>query len=573
MLQLLVLALLAQCQAQRIAILGGGRSAEDITSTFVAKYLMDFLPSNCSSFQSLLLFDQNFHDNENGSKNRNMKSHPAYRDSFLFAGGDSAIFSSKLDPLVTEMIRNSNLNNLTTIKATLDDTNASIVFHDGNGAVALETTMPNLLSAFYWRYNVDYYVVSRLASKVKGKLEEAHRILEQESWELVQSPAHIWNHAGMGGLTRMSFDLILEKYRVTEVLPLWRQYLPWISQGSFRREALSSILLRQYHQDVSQVNGLAGLIGFLSAMEDDNHKYVVKGGIEEVTRSAWEQTLQSYQTKCPDRSSVAHSVSLQPLQVVTVVGSVSGFELYNADGRSMGEFDQVILTQPLSSCGIDFLIKSHVDETAVLQPMPLGGLIENSEDVALLDHDGHDPLPRRLPGVATRPYTRIVTTVVEDATLQLDYWLPGKSINSASPDWTPPQQIFMTSSGRTNEFNVTNIARINQNVYKITSSQPLSIEILRRFFGYTVKVLEETSSDIAPDYQGDGIATPFLLYDGSTGFQGHTKAGALYYPRAMELTVSNIEMKAIGAKAVAKLIANRLVWIETTKSSYGGDEL
>jgi hypothetical protein len=85
--------------------------------------------------------------------------------------------------------------------------------------------------------------------------------------------------------------------------------------------------------------------------------------------------------------------------------------------------------------------------------------------------------------------------------------------------------------------------------------------------------MSETQRQLAPDYQGEGMSINFLLYDGATGFHGHTKAGALYYPRAMELTLSTIESLAIGAKAVARMVADRLDWLEKTHSSYSSDEL
>jgi len=76
-----------------------------------------------------------------------------------------------------------------------------------------------------------------------------------------------------------------------------------------------------------------------------------------------------------------------------------------------------------------------------------------------------------------------------------------------------------------------------------------------------------------PDYQGTGDSTKYLLYDGATGFSGHTTSGALYYPNAMELTFACVELSAMGAKAVSKLIAKRLSWVEPENSSALGEEL
>ena len=38
-----------------------------------------------------------------------------------------------------------------------------------------------------------------------------------------------------------------------------------------------------------------------------------------------------------------------------------------------------------------------------------------------------------------------------------------------------------------------------------------------------------------------GESTEFLLFDGATGFHGHTKAGALYYTNSLEHSVACIE--------------------------------
>jgi hypothetical protein len=105
------------------------------------------------------------------------------------------------------------------------------------------------------------------------------------------------------------------------------------------------------------------------------------------------------------------------------------------------------------------------------------------------------------------------------------------------------------------------------------------MEVLTEFFGTGVRIEFEKvwggrHGGATPDYQGSGESTEFLLYDGATGFHGHTKAGALYYTNALEHSLSCMESSAMGAKAVAKLIAKRLEWITHSKQDYAfGDEL
>jgi len=77
-----------------------------------------------------------------------------------------------------------------------------------------------------------------------------------------------------------------------------------------------------------------------------------------------------------------------------------------------------------------------------------------------------------------------------------------------------------------------------------------------------------------PDYQGQGLATNFLLYDGATGFSGVTSSGALYYPVAMEQSsLACMEIAATGAKAVAKLVAERVGLLERRIEEEVRDEL
>ena len=77
-----------------------------------------------------------------------------------------------------------------------------------------------------------------------------------------------------------------------------------------------------------------------------------------------------------------------------------------------------------------------------------------------------------------------------------------------------------------------------------------------------------------PDYQGQGTTVRYLLYDGATGLEGHTKKGALYYPNAIETALACMEASAVGAKSVAKLLAQRFGLIEpSTKKGHDGEEL
>ena len=89
-----------------------------------------------------------------------------------------------------------------------------------------------------------------------------------------------------------------------------------------------------------------------------------------------------------------------------------------------------------------------------------------------------------------------------------------------------------------------------------------------------VKVWGGPHGGATPDYQGKGDTAKFLLYDGAVGFKGHTSSGALYYPVAMEQSsLASMEIAAIGAKAVAKLVAERVGLVERRIEEDVRDEL
>jgi hypothetical protein len=581
------------CTAQRIAIIGGG-----IAGSFVAKYLTDLEKvavgdSGCS-IQSLTLFTRGDHKHSDSTDGvfgimeaDTRFASNLFADKYVELG--HALLSEQLFPLVSEMAKSGNLEREKPLESMSSWTQKGFhgtVFHNGKGHIAFNATSvsDSPWQAFVWRYSIDLYVVSRLASKLQSKLADAHQNLLNMHKEqfFYDSPNALWEDLGVQGLVRTPFNRLLDKYMVHEQLSWWRKYLP-IHQGSFRQEALSSILLSFFNQDPFQLNTLSGLMAYSLAM--DETVFHVRGGNKKLISVAWNAAKETHVKKC-SRDSSTEAIRHMQVTVSTVVGSVYGFELYDSDGQTIGEYDQVILADPVFAAvknyRIEFLIRSHMDETAVLQQMPLGGLIENVGEEATAheipaDHEGHSPLPHRLPAAVSRPFIQSVTTVVKGAVLQKPYWFSEEAIKSNRM----ASQILMTSIGKLNNYNLTGIFEIDGESsddggrwYKVCSSQSLSVDILQKFFGPNVQVVAENQWDIAPDHQGDGISTNFLLYDGATGFHGHTRAGALYYPAALEHTLATVETQAMGAMAVAKLIARRLDWIETSHEFFAfGDEL
>ena len=250
---------------------------------------------------------------------------------------------------------------------------------------------------------------------------------------------------------------------------------------------------------------------------------------------------------------LARNGLVRALQHVNLTRSVCCSKLFPI----LGQYDTVVLAAPIHSSRIDFMIQSHNDPN-ILQQMPLGGLIGTDSDEIDPDHEGHVLFPHELPASAKRPYTQVTTTILSNASLQNEaILLPSES--------STPRSVLFSDSGKTALYNITVITRISDSgVYKLFSNDPLTKEALTKLFGpgYVIeyeKVWGGPYGGATPDYQGGGTSTEFLLYDAAHGLGGHTTAGALYYPLAMELSsLACIEMCATGAKAVAKLIARRL---------------
>jgi hypothetical protein len=656
-------------------------------------------------------------------KTTSNEEHDDNDDDFYYYEVGTSILSKRYFPLVTGMIQSDRRKQLqitrpvelggstsTTTTSTVTsntmpqniDESIKIVIHNGMGDVAYQINIDNttissssgsstsssmsnaILYSFLWRYNIDFYIVSRLASKVSVRLQQLHDLLVnpfqgvtatatennpnyydnavESAIPYHQSPMSLWGQVGLNGFLYKSMEEVCTRYRVRTDLSFWQHYIV-PGQGIFRNEVLNPICVVSYHQNTTQANALAGLFAYLISTDIDS-SYTIVGGNTQLVSSAWDQAIDTHTLNCPqddddddttttnvdgnNRNGTRPIVSHTTKQISTVVGdSIQGFDLYDTDGGVIGKYDIVILAVPMSIAKIDFLIRSHIDES-VLQPMPLGGLIANVEKLDSSttttstkatrnsnhhenqQHEGNEALPRKLPKAVTRPYVKATTTIVRKAILQEEYWFPKSENTTPTRSSTKMKdtmkqrqlwQIYMTAEGMMNEYNITAIYQLsscmssaadNANVvaavdegctYKIISSQSLSFGTVQKLFGSDVIIeLEyQWENTAAPDYRaGDGgkrrrrrrqqqqqqiydddddddgmVSTDFLLYDGATGFHGHTKAGALYYPRAMELTVSNVETQAMGAKAVANLIAHRLGWFDIKRPSRFnvGDEL
>jgi hypothetical protein len=177
----------------------------------------------------------------------------------------------------------------------------------------------------------------------------------------------------------------------------------------------------------------------------------------------------------------------------------------------------------------------------ILRPVQFNGFPKGANDEYLL------------PFSATRKYTQTVTTIIANAELQ-------ESRFNSTFRW-PPKTVYFTEEGSEKEM-MTTISHIKNGVYKLFSPEVLSNEILQRAFGSHVQVIETKvwggpNGGAYPSFEGGGeasVAPPFVLHD--------KDQSALYYINGMEAAVASIEVSAIGAKSVAKLVSKRLGLIQ-----------
>ena len=289
--------------------------------------------------------------------------------------------------------------------------------------------------------------------------------------------------------------------------------------------------------------GLVGVGSFISAKVE---LFSIVGGNRKVINSAFHQAQTIENGRC-GQDVVQHV----PKRVTSVIGDLETMELFSQQ-QSLGQFDVVILAAPLQQSRISFLIRSDKD-SAVLHDMPLFGDSVNMEEIEVEDLQMISPT--KLPDSVSRPYTQVVTTVVSNATLQGEHFF--------LEEQDLPRGIYMTETGKEKEFGITAIGQITSDgVYKVFSSTELDEGTLSTLFGdgYNVeyvKVWGGPYGGATPDYRGEGKTVKYILYDNSAEVEGFI-GSALYYPNAIEASFACMELSAIGAKSVARLVAKRL---------------
>ena len=536
---------------QRIAVIGGG-----ISGTFVSKYLAEY-DKDCA-LKEIVIFDPmplgepttKISEPEwQGSRVASVRM----EDGSVVEIGASVFYSGFY--LIMGMINGDSTlqigSALNTGSQELDpNLRTGMGVYNGSGEWRfLTANAPKwwALVKMAWRYNIDLYRVFGAVNKVEFAFEIMNQLMHSEhETTFFENAADLWDSVGLLKAAHNSFDDFLDALGVCKSyqdLSWWRKLLP--DQGCLREELLAVVTLCNYNQGPGDVNGLVGLGSFVAAKVK---LLSLVGGNQQLIASAYRQAQYILQQKCQTQGVVKHI----RVRVTTVVASLESMELFAQD-QPLGKYDIVILAAPLHMSRVDFVVQSQMDAT-ILQPMPFDLInVENHKP-----GDGEHPsMSQPLPEFSTRPYTQVVTTLVSGAVLNTSYF----QLDEAGL----PRAIYMTEHGKAQEHGITAISQMTttSGAYKVFSSNELSNERLATLFGAThklefVKVWGGPHGGATPDYQGNGRTINYQLYDAGKGLKGHSEGSALYYTNAIESSMACMELSAMGAKSVAKLVAKRL---------------
>lgn len=550
---LYIVSLISLCSAQQIAIIGAG-----ISGSFTARYLSEY-DKECK-IKGITIFEQGITDRPVYSTNAPDAEIQGSRVSCLQLKDGRTIelgasIGYKGFHLVLEMMNGDpeiQIGDPFTTGKLDEELPDGLGIYDGKGVWSLITSsVPKFFRKFQiaGRYGMDLIRVSKASQAAQERFARLPSLLKSNSpGTFYQSPKEIWQAVGLEKAVFSSFDQLLDALGVENCVSWWRSYLPY--QGVLRSELLEAMNLVNYNQGNSQVNGLVGLASFAVT---SGGVFSVEGGNYKIVQSATRQAKNDRLKYCGDN----HGFNVVNARVTTVVREAEGFLLF-AGEEILGRFDDVVLAAPLQLSNINFLVQSDMDQ-AVLRPMPLAGLVKVNDTPP---DEGHIVLPDVLPEPATRPYTQVVTTVVSNAVLNAEYF----SLESSQL----PRSIMTTRRGKASLHNITAITAIaSDGVYKIFSDERLESSFLRTLFGQSYvlefeKLWGGPRGGATPDYQGRGFTSDFLLFDGAVASEEAIGSGAIYYPSIMEQTsLACMEISAIGARAVSKLLSRRLGLIAT----------
>ena len=455
---------------------------------------------------------------------------------------------------------------------------------------------------FLWRYNLDYFRLQHAVKRAVHAFDIVYELLNDTKNELTyfHSPMDLWDAIGLRTAAAISFhdlldglglyrDARLEMQQETTVESSnswwnWRQWLP--GMGCMRSELVTAMTINTYNADLNEMNGLVGLVAYVPS---SGELFSVKGGNNKLMESALRQSRRLYETTSTCKQS-KQRIQRQQKQVTTVISNGDTMELLS-DEVSLGEFDIVILAAPLQQSRVQFLIQNPMGmDSSILHPMPLGGVHANVDNEDVVDKAGrtntinneHGDLAfaATLPSSATSPYTSVVTTIISNATINTSHF----GLDNNEP---LPRTILVSERGKMLEGITTlRIISLEKGLVKIFSTEELSLQHRNTMFGsyHIIEYVQIWGGGENREHSHHGGATPsfagglsseslpFILYDSSRHL---SKSGgaALYYVNAIESSVAAIEISAIGAKSVAKLVARRLGLVSPVTVDSTHDEL
>jgi prenylcysteine oxidase/farnesylcysteine lyase len=450
---------------------------------------------------------------------------------------------------------------------------------------------------FLWRYNFDYFRLQHAVKRAVHAFDIVYKLLNDTKNELTyfDSPMELWDAIELRTAAAVSFHDLLDGLGLYRDARLemqqettsesnnswwdWRQWLP--GMGCMRSELVTAMTINTYNADLNEMNGLVGLVSYVPS---SGELFSVKGGNNKLIESAMHQSRRLYETASNCKHSTQR-IQWQQKQITTVISNGDTMELLSNE-ESLGEFDIVILAAPLQQCRVQFLIQNPMGmDSSILHPMPLGGVhanVDNEDDVdkaeRVNNEHGDLSFATPLPPSATTPYTRVVTTIISNATLNTSHF----GLDSNEP---LPRTILVSERGKMLEGITTlRILSVKKGLVKTFSTEELSLEHRNTMFGdyHTVEYVQSWGGGgnieqsryggATPNFDGgrNSESLPFLLYDASAHLS-KSDGAALYYVNAIESAVAAIEISAIGAKSVAKLVARRLGLVSPVQSAH--DEL
>ena len=449
-----------------------------------------------------------------------------------------------------------------------------------------------------WRYNLDYFRLQHAVKRAVHAFDIVYDLLSDTKNELTffESPMHLWEAIGLRSAASVTFhelcdglglyrDPSLETSQTSglETNNSWWNWRAWLpGMGCMRSELVTAMTINTYNADLNEMNGLVGLVAYVPTSGD---LFSVKGGNHKLMESALYQSRRLYEA-APSCNRSRQRIERKQKQITTVISDGETMELLSNE-ESLGKYDIVILAAPLQQCRIQFLTHNPMGmDPSVLHPMPLGGIHENIDnedraDTSSINNEHGDlTFATPLPSSATTPYTSVVTTIISNATINATHFGLGENEPL-------PRTILVSERGKMLEGITTlRIISMEKGLVKIFSTEELSLDKRNTLFGnnHIIEYVQiwgggenrehSRYGGATPNFDGgrNSESLPFLLYDSSKHLSKNDGA-ALYYVNAIESSVAAIEISAIGAKSVAKLVARRLGLVEPVSFDATRNEL